>query len=66
MLFKEITILNKDYQIEENMYVGIAGDRIAYIGKEAPSDDFGQVYPGKNRLLMAGFYNGHALSLIHI
>lgn len=62
MLFKEITILNKDYQIEENMYVGIAGDRIAYIGKEAPSDDFGQVYPGKNRLLMAGFYNGHAHS----
>jgi len=62
MLFKEITILNKEYEIEENMYVGVSGDRIKYVGKEMPAEDFGQVYSGRNRLLMPGFYNAHAHS----
>ena len=62
MLFKEITILNKDYNIEENMYVGVEGDTIAYIGKECPKKDFGEEYSGRNRLLMPGFYNAHAHS----
>lgn len=62
MLFKEITILNKDFEIEENMYVGVRGDKIEYIGKEKPAEDFGQEYDGKNRILMPGFYNAHAHS----
>ena len=62
MLFKEITILNKDFEIEENMYVGVRGEKIEYIGKEKPAEDFGQEYDGKNRILMPGFYNAHAHS----
>lgn len=62
MLFKEITILNKDFETEENMYVGVNGDTVEYIGKDKPAKDFGQEYDGKNRILMPGFYNAHAHS----
>lgn len=62
MLFKQITIVNKDFEIEENMYVGVRGNTIAYIGKEKPEEDFGETYEGKGRLLMPGFYNAHAHS----
>lgn len=36
MLFKNISILNESFEIEENMYVGIDGEKITYISKEAP------------------------------
>ena len=34
MLFKEITILNENFEIEENMYVGITplNDEMTYFG----------------------------------
>ena len=51
MLFKNISILNESFEIEENMYVGIDGEKITYISKEAPKRGFGRVYD---------------LSLIHI
>lgn len=62
MLFKEITILNKDFEIERDMYVAVADDRITYIGKTRPEGDFGREYDGRNRLLMPAFYNAHAHS----
>ena len=36
MLFKTITILDENFEIKKNMYVGTAGSRITYIGTEAP------------------------------
>lgn len=62
MLFKEITILNREFEIEENKYVGVKDGKIKYIGSKMPSEDFGEVYEGKNRLLMPAFYNAHAHS----
>ena len=62
MLFKEITILNQNFEIEHDMYVGTKDDRIIYIGKDTPMEDFGEIYSGKNRLLIPGFYNAHAHS----
>ena len=32
MLFKNITILDENFEIKENMYVGTEGIRITYIG----------------------------------
>lgn len=62
MLFKNITILDDNFDIKENMYVGIAEDRFAYIGSEMPEENYGEIYDGKHRLMMPGFYNAHAHS----
>lgn len=62
MLFKNITILDENFKIRENMYVGIRADRIEYVSETEPKTDFVEVYDGKNRLMMPGFYNTHAHS----
>jgi 5-methylthioadenosine/S-adenosylhomocysteine deaminase len=60
MLFKNITILDENYTARENMYVGIKGDTVDYIGTEEPMQDYGETYEGKGKLLMSAFYNVHA------
>ncbi|MDR2089924.1 MAG: amidohydrolase [Clostridiales Family XIII bacterium] len=62
MLFKNIDILCEGGLAEANRCVGVAGDRIAYIGAEAPAEDFGEIYEGAGRLLMPAFFNAHAHS----
>ncbi|NLD18650.1 MAG: amidohydrolase [Clostridiales bacterium] len=62
MLFKNITILDEDFQIRENQYVAIQHERIAYIGDTRPEGDYGEEYHGRGKLLMPGFYNAHAHS----
>lgn len=62
MLFKNITILNENMQIQKNMYVATTGDLISYIGDKPPIENFGDEMDGKNRLLMPGFFNCHAHS----
>ncbi len=62
MLFKKIAILDQDFEIRQDMYVGVAGAKVAYIGKEAPREDFGETYEGRGKLLMPAFYNAHAHS----
>jgi len=62
MLFKEITILDENLNIKNNMYIGIIDDKIDYIGNAAPEKDYGEVYDGKGKLAMSAFYNAHAHS----
>ena len=62
MLFTKISLLDENYEIQNDMYVGVKGDTISYIGKKKPEEDFGEEINGKNRLLMPGFYNAHAHS----
>ncbi|MGN0709845.1 MAG: amidohydrolase [Anaerovoracaceae bacterium] len=62
MLFKNITILDENLDVKENMYVATKDDRIDYIGKTMPPSYTGDVYDGKDRLLMTGFINAHAHS----
>lgn len=62
MLFKDITIVDDQFQIREHMNVGIVGDKITYISNEEPKEDFGTAYAGKGKLLMSGFVNTHAHS----
>lgn len=60
MLFKNITILNENFDEVKAAYVGIKGDKIKYIGSNMPAKDYGPSYDGKGKLLMSGFFNSHA------
>ena len=60
MLFKDITIVDENSEIKEHYYVGTKADTIAYIGDTCPKDDFGEIYDGKNKLLIPAFYNLHS------
>ncbi len=66
MLFKNISVLDKDFKLQSRMYVGISGDTIGYIGSESPQNIMeymrGGVYEGDGLLLMSGFYNAHSHS----
>lgn len=62
MLFEDITILNENFGIETGKYVVVSADRIASVTDTMPEGTFDQVYEGKGRLLMPGFYNAHAHS----
>ena len=60
MLFHDITIVDEDFAIQEHCYVGVKGDTIAYIGKQKPVEDYGEVYNGQGKLLLPAFYNLHS------
>lgn len=60
MLFKDITIIDENFQVKEHRYVGVKGDRIACISDALPVEDYGEVYDGRNKLLIPAFYNMHS------
>ncbi len=62
MLFRNISLLDENFSLCQDMYLATKDDRIVYIEKTKPSGDFGREYDGKNRLLTPGFYNAHAHS----
>lgn len=66
MLFERIAIVDENFDYREDMYVGISGNLITYISKEAPSDalreHYYQTYDGKGKVLMPGFVNAHGHS----
>ena len=62
MLFSNITILDENLDVQENMYVKVEDKKITYIGSERPEGDAGREYDGRGKLLMSGFFNGHAHS----
>lgn len=62
MLFKNISIINENLEIQNNMYVGVKGDKIDYIGTQKPQKDYGDEYDGNKKLLSAGFVNLHTHS----
>lgn len=62
MLFKNITLLDENFNIQNNMYVATEGDKIAYVGDSCPQGDFGEVYDGNMKVLLPGFVNSHTHS----
>ena len=62
MLFKNITILDENFDVRTHMFVGTEGTRIAYIGETEPETDYGRVYDGSGKLLISAFYNCHGHS----
>ena len=61
MLFKNIAIIDEDFEYRTGKWVGVRDGRIAYIGDEAPADadSFGEAYDGCGKLLMPAMYNAH-------
>lgn len=62
MFFKDITIVNEKFEVEENMCVKVKDDIVESIGKNLVPEDGERVYDGRGRLLMSGFYNAHGHS----
>ena len=60
MIFKNITIIDENLMMKENMYVGIKDDTIDYIDTMEPAKDYGHTYDGNGKVLMSGFFNSHA------
>ncbi|MBR7071378.1 MAG: amidohydrolase [Clostridia bacterium] len=60
MLFQNITVLDENFEVRSNYYVGVRDDRIAYCSDQPPKEDFGEIYDGTNRLLIPSFYNMHS------
>ena len=64
MLFKNIGIIDENFEYRENMYVGTNCHRIVYIDSKPPEDEsvFFETYDGTGKVLMPGFYNAHGHS----
>lgn len=60
MLFKKIDLLDEQFQLKREQYVGVRDGVIGYIGDTAPAEDYGEQYDGRHRLLLPGFYNVHS------
>ena len=57
MLFSDITILAPDFTLREHQYVAVKDHTICYVGEEKPPEDYGTVYHGTDKLLLAGLVN---------
>jgi len=62
MLFKNISIIDENFDLKENMFVGTSGDVIDYIGEAKPEKDYGEQYDGNRKVLLPGFVNAHTHS----
>lgn len=58
MLFSNISVLT-DKGVCENMYVGVDGERITYVSKNEPGENYGRTYDGKGKMLIPGLANTH-------
>lgn len=59
MLFENINIFSGEGKLLQNMYLGISGTTISYIGEIPPQQKYGTVFQGRDKLLMPGFVNTH-------
>ena len=64
MLFKNIGLIDENFEYKENMYVGTNCHSIVYIDSRPPENEeqFFETYDGRGKLLMPGFYNAHGHS----
>ena len=60
MLFEHIGIIDGDFAYKADCFVGVRGDTIAYVGQQAPAEDFGGRYDGTGKVLLPGLVNAHS------
>lgn len=61
-LFKNADILQRQgekFEVTENAFLAIDGDKISYIGSEMPTDEFDETKNMNGKLLMSGLINCH-------
>ncbi len=60
MLFKNIKIVDSDYNVKSGMYVKTDGPIITYVGDKCPEDKgIEEEYDGTNKIMLPSFYNVH-------
>ncbi|TJX14410.1 amidohydrolase [Tissierella creatinini] len=59
MLFKNISLVDENFNIKKNMNLVTVDEVITYIGSEVPQEYNGEVYDGNNKVILPGFYNTH-------
>ncbi len=60
MLFKNITAVCENYGVQENVNILTEGNAIRYIGPEVPPGCAGDVYDGRGKIALPGFFNLHS------
>ena len=60
MLFKDISIINENFEVEDHRYVGVRGERIELIADTMPEGDWGEIYNGEGKLLVPSFVDAHS------
>ena len=66
MLFKNITVIDENFDVRSNMYVGVRGKYIEYVSDVMPDADYGEVYDGAGRVMLPGFVNSHSHSAMSL
>jgi len=59
VLFKNITVIDENYEARLNYYLAVKGNTIEYIGPERPFGDWGEEYDGSRKAAMPGYFNIH-------
>ena len=61
ILFKNADILLKDekFDVLENAFLAVDGDKISYIGSEEPADNFDEIKDMSGKMLIPGLINCH-------
>jgi 5-methylthioadenosine/S-adenosylhomocysteine deaminase len=59
MLFEKVAIIDRNAEVQTDMYVGVAGKYIDYVGRERPKQNYSTIIRGEDRLLTSGFFNAH-------
>lgn len=59
-LFKDIGLIGEDYGFREGMNILVEDGRIARIGSSAPEGFSGEIYDGRGKVAMPGFFNTHS------
>ena len=62
MLFKNIGIVDENFDYVKSMFVETKDDRIVYVSSVRPENYEGEEYDGTGKVLMPGFVEGHAHS----
>lgn len=59
LLFSGIDIIDENFTVKKDMFLGVADGKICYLSDKAPDERFARTVDGKNRIAMPALYNTH-------